>query len=136
MLNAAVTLASVILFMQPGPAAPPEFSAKLLASHESIAPGATTELMVKISVGKSWHIYHPIILDTGLATDVQFTTPPGFEIGDLRFPVPELGESSPPRMFSSVLLPLPEGPSKTTNSPRNKSRSTPRNACTSTSPMW
>ena len=32
---------------------------------------------------------------------------------------PEVGVSNPPRMLSSVDLPLPEGPSKTTNSPGN-----------------
>src|SRR5579862_919401 len=38
-------------------------------------------------------------------------------------------------MFSKVDFPLPEGPSTTTNSPAERSRSTPRSACTSTSPM-
>lgn len=94
MINTVVALVSVVMFMQPGPAAPPKFSAKLLTAHESVAPGGTTELLVEISVGKPWHIYHPIILDTGLTTDVRFTTPPGFEIGDLRFPPPELGETA------------------------------------------
>src|SRR5262245_24216432 len=36
----------------------------------------------------------------------------------------------------SVDLPLPDGPSRTANSPSNRSRSTPRNAWTLTSPMW
>src|SRR4051794_30324433 len=38
-------------------------------------------------------------------------------------------------MFRSVDLPLPEGPRRTTNSDDLRSRSTPRRACTSTSPM-
>src|SRR5437660_1547988 len=38
--------------------------------------------------------------------------------------------SNPPRLFNSVVLPLPEGPSSTTNSPAYKSRSTPSNART------
>jgi len=49
--------------------------------------------------------------------------------------LPAEGTSSPPKIFSSVDLPLPDGPNSTTNSPSNKSRSTPRKACTSTSPM-
>ena len=70
----------------------PTFTAKLYAAHESVAPGGQTELLVEIDVADPWHIYHPIILDTGLATDVQFTTPAGVTIGDLRFPVPAFGE--------------------------------------------
>ena len=38
-------------------------------------------------------------------------------------------------MFSSVDLPLPDGPSSTTNSDSRSSSLTPRNAGTSTSPM-
>src|SRR5512132_2665687 len=43
--------------------------------------------------------------------------------------------SRPPRIFSSVDFPLPDGPRMTTNSDWNKSRVTPRRAWTSTSPM-
>ena len=38
-------------------------------------------------------------------------------------------------MFSSVLLPLPEGPSSTTNSPAAISSDTSRNATTSVAPL-
>ena len=48
---------------------------------------------------------------------------------------PQVGTSSPPRMFRSVDLPDPDGPSKTTNSPGNKSKSTFRSASTDTSPI-
>jgi hypothetical protein len=37
-------------------------------------------------------------------------------------------------MFSSVVLPLPDGPSTTTNSPGSICRSTPSSAATVTSP--
>jgi hypothetical protein len=40
----------------------------------------------------------------------------------------------PPRMFGNVDLPLPDGPSKNTNSRLRRSKSTPRSAYTSTSP--
>ena len=48
---------------------------------------------------------------------------------------PDVGTSSPPRMFRSVDLPEPEGPSSTTNSPAVRSKSTPRRASTRTSPI-
>lgn len=74
--------------------APPEFTARLLAAHESVSPGGGTELLVEIEVGSPWHVYHPVVLDTGLPTEVKFTTPPGVTVGELRFPVPALGETA------------------------------------------
>jgi hypothetical protein len=44
---------------------------------------------------------------------------------------PSLGSSSPATIFSSVLLPQPEGPSKVTNSPSRMDRST---GCSATVP--
>ena len=48
--------------------------------------------------------------------------------------VPALGGASPPRIWNNVDLPDPLGPTMATNSPRSTRRSTPRSACTSTSP--
>jgi len=83
-----------VFFIQPAIQAPPKFSARLLAAHESVAPGGRTELLVEIEVEDPWHIYDPIILDTGLPTEVKFTTPPGVTVGDLRFPAPVLGKDA------------------------------------------
>src|SRR5574339_878535 len=44
--------------------------------------------------------------------------------------------SRPPRILSSVDLPDPDGPSRTTNSREDTSKSTPRSANTSISPIW
>jgi len=93
-MTIASALLTVILFMQPAMPEPPQFKARLLVANESIQPGGQTELLIEISVGKPWHIYHPIVLDTGLATSVEFTTSPGVTIGTPRFPAPLLGESA------------------------------------------
>ena len=50
--------------------------------------------------------------------------------------VPEVAESMPPSMFKSVVLPAPEGPTMTTNSPRSIVKLMSRTAATSTSPIW
>jgi hypothetical protein len=47
---------------------------------------------------------------------------------------PSLGESSAPMMFSSVVLPLPDGPSTTTKSPAPTDSETLASAATSWSP--
>lgn len=82
--------------MQPAPPAPPppapRMDVKLHASSESIAPGGQTELLVEIQVAKPWHIYHPIILDTGLPTTIELSAPPEVSIGEIEFPAPKLGE--------------------------------------------
>src|SRR6266542_1857521 len=48
--------------------------------------------------------------------------------------LPEVGGVRPPMMWNSVDLPEPEGPMTARNSPAATSRSTPRNAGTSTCP--
>lgn len=92
MTTASVFL-SLLLLLQAAPT-PPSFTARLLTGHESLAPGGQTDLLVEIEVASPWHVYHPIVLDTGLATSVKFTTPPGVTIGDLRFPTPRFGKTA------------------------------------------
>ncbi len=48
---------------------------------------------------------------------------------------PSVGESSAPIMFNNVVLPLPDGPRTTANSPRSTLRSTASSAVTVTSPI-
>ena len=50
--------------------------------------------------------------------------------------LPAVGVSSAPMMFSSVVFPLPEGPSTTTNSPSDTCSSTSSSARTTTGPIW
>ena len=80
--------------MQPAMSAPPSFTTRLFAAHESVAPGSQTELLVEIEVASEWHIYDPIVLDTGLGTDIKFTLPAGVAIGELRYPPPTLGKTA------------------------------------------
>ena len=48
---------------------------------------------------------------------------------------PPVASSIPPITFSSVVLPDPDGPRMTTNSPGATSSATPRNASTATAPV-
>lgn len=72
--------------------APPKISARLVAAHESLAPGARTDLAIDISIEKHWHLYHPIQLSAGGPTLISFEATPGTTFGPIHFPVPELGE--------------------------------------------
>lgn len=71
----------------------PTFSVKLHSAATAVAPGGSVELAVEINLGSPWHIYHPILLDTGIPTTVSFDLPPGFRTDPLRFPVPRLGQA-------------------------------------------
>ena len=68
----------------------PKLTAKLYAAHDAVAPGGETELAVELTLSKGWHIYHPIMLDTGLPTEINFELPAWATVGDLRFPVPHI----------------------------------------------
>ncbi len=89
-LPADAALPRVVLFFQPADA--PALKARLYAAHEAVAPGGRTELVVELLPEKSWHIYDPIILDTGAPTLLTFDAPRGVTIGPPQFPAPTLGE--------------------------------------------
>lgn len=92
MLTTMLSLATLLLMQQPaGPS--PSLKARLHAAHEAVAPGGSTELAIEIEVTKRWHIYHPILLDTGFATEIKFELPEGTHVRDLRWPTPELSKT-------------------------------------------
>lgn len=75
--------------------AKPELSAKLwMGDVGPLAPGEVRPVAIDLRVTDGWHFYHPIVLDTGLATQVKWTLPDGLEAGRLRFPAPYLGETA------------------------------------------
>lgn len=89
-MNLVSILLPVVALLQP--AGTPKLAVKLYAAHDAIQPGGQTELAVEIEVEEGWHVYDPIILDTGAPTTVSFEVPPGVTFGELRFPTPYLAE--------------------------------------------
>ena len=88
-MHLVALLLPIIALFQP---AAPKFTARLYAADESIQAGGQTELAVEINVEKGWHIYYPMVLDTGAPTTIRFDVPAGVTIGELRFPTPTLGK--------------------------------------------
>jgi len=81
----------ITLLANAGPLrAGPRLDVALLASRTSIAPGETVDLVVQVDVPEPWHVYHPILLDTGLPTTIELSDPEGVTFGRLRFPRPTL----------------------------------------------
>lgn len=98
-MNALIWLASLVLFVQKpgGPAGlggAPKIKLEAFATREAVAPGESVELVLQLDIPRPWHMYHPIILDTGMATTFSFQTQPGVTVGAVRFPSPEFGEQS------------------------------------------
>jgi thiol:disulfide interchange protein len=92
MLNAV--LATLVLFQAtpPKPAqAAPRLVAALQPTLSSAAPGGTLDLLINLDLTPPWHLYHPILLSTGLPTTISLTLPDGVAAGPVRFPAPTLG---------------------------------------------
>lgn len=63
---------------------------KLLSSVEAVIPGQPFELGLRFEIIDKWHIYWQSSGDAGQPPSVKWLqVPTGFEIGELRFPVPK-----------------------------------------------
>jgi DsbC/DsbD-like thiol-disulfide interchange protein len=63
-------------------------SARLVAGVEKIHPGETFYLGVLLEPEPGWHVYWRNPGEAGLATEVAFGLPEGFEVGELQWPTP------------------------------------------------
>jgi thiol:disulfide interchange protein/DsbC/DsbD-like thiol-disulfide interchange protein len=62
--------------------------ARLLADTESVVPGQAFEVGVLLEMAPGWHTYWEYSGDSGLPTKVEWSLPPGYEAGPLRWPAP------------------------------------------------
>ena len=62
--------------------------AQLVAGSDRIEPGASFLLGVRFDIEPGWHIYWRNPGGAGLATDVSWRLPDGFEVGELQWPLP------------------------------------------------
>lgn len=102
-MHAWIVLPIWLLLLQPGgglpigkPAdpPPPKLEVRLLPAAESVRPGSEVELAIEFDISKPWHVYHPILLDTGLPTTLRFFGPREATVENLRWPAPTLGSVS------------------------------------------
>ncbi len=71
---------------------PPKLDLRLVVDPQQLAPGQVADLAVVFDLSRPWHMYYPILLDTGLPTAVEWTLPEGFSVEPLRFPPPTIEE--------------------------------------------
>jgi thiol:disulfide interchange protein len=66
----------------------PSLEARLFTEQVSVAPGESTALAIELKIEPDWHIYHPIVLDTGLPTTVTLGLPAGTTAAPVQYPKP------------------------------------------------
>lgn len=62
---------------------------RLLPERGQVAAGEEIWIGIEQSIAPQWHTYWKNPGDSGIATRIAWTMPAGFEVGDVRWPVPE-----------------------------------------------
>jgi len=62
--------------------------AELLADAATVQPGDTFTVGVRFTIDPKWHIYWHNPGDAGMATGIDWKLPDGWEVGELRWPLP------------------------------------------------
>ncbi len=70
--------------------------AELLSEVEWVQPGQPFTVAIQLEMDEGWHTYWRNPGDSGLPTEVQWELPPGFQAGELQWPLPSVieGEGS------------------------------------------
>jgi thiol:disulfide interchange protein DsbD len=66
----------------------PHVQAELVAERDALAPGENW-VALRLAPEAGWHTYHRDPGDTGLASALAWTLPPGYAAGEIQWPAPE-----------------------------------------------
>jgi thiol:disulfide interchange protein/DsbC/DsbD-like thiol-disulfide interchange protein len=83
-------------------------AATLVSEQESVAPGLSVSVGLRLVHEPQWHTYWIVPGDAGLPTQLQWKLPPGFSAGPLQWPLPQLlrvGDLANYGYEGTVLLP-------------------------------
>ena len=92
-----------------GPIKNAHVEVELIGQHESVQPGQSFVVGLRLSMDKHWHTYWINPGDAGLATKIQWTLPDGFQAGPIQWPHPDRFMLGPFVSFGyedEVLLPV------------------------------
>ncbi len=84
-------------------------TAELLARDQGVTPGGTTYVALRQTIAKGWHTYWRNSGDSGEATQLKWTLPPGWSAGDLIWATPTRQPTGPLMNYGyqgEVLLPV------------------------------
>jgi thiol:disulfide interchange protein len=99
-LGAAVGLLLAAALPAPAALAGPPLASELVrpalyAESATVAPGRTLWLDLYLAIADGWHIYWHNPGDSGLPTEIKWTLPTGFLVGDIAWPIPERFQLGP-----------------------------------------
>jgi thiol:disulfide interchange protein DsbD len=78
-----------LMLLHAGPARKGAVQAELVPATTSIQPGRPFEVALRLTHDPHWHTYW-INPGTGYPTTIKWTLPPGWQAGEIRWPVPHL----------------------------------------------
>ncbi|WP_309642950.1 protein-disulfide reductase DsbD domain-containing protein [Phenylobacterium sp.] len=109
---AQILAALVVLTAFPALAQPVDTGhlvAELVARDATVTPGATTYVALRQKIDKGWHTYWRNSGDSGEATRIVWTLPPGWTAGDIVWATPQRQPTGPLMNYGyhdEVLLPV------------------------------
>jgi thiol:disulfide interchange protein DsbD len=62
--------------------------AELLAETSAVVPGKTFNVGLLLRMAPGWHTYWAFSGDAGLPTELKWKLPPGWQVGDIQWPIP------------------------------------------------
>lgn len=87
-LIASLSVAAAPAVAIPTPTDETPAQATLLADRTAIWPGGTINLAVNFKIQKGWHLYWRGQNDSGFSPGFDWVLPPGFKVGEIRWPAP------------------------------------------------
>ncbi len=67
----------------------PKVHARLIAEHDTVAPGGTVTVALEQDIRAGWHTYWRNAGDAGAPTEIHWTLPPGWRAGAIQWPYPK-----------------------------------------------
>jgi thiol:disulfide interchange protein DsbD len=95
-IKTLISVGMAALALLGGPAAhaapviTPNVTAELVSSRDAVAPGETATIALRMDVREGWHTYWRNAGDSGSAPILDWTAPPGVDVGDLTYPLPKI----------------------------------------------
>jgi thiol:disulfide interchange protein DsbD len=62
--------------------------AQLIADTDAIAPGKAFTVGLLLRMAPHWHTYWKFSGDAGLPSEIKWTLPPGWKVGEIQWPIP------------------------------------------------
>jgi thiol:disulfide interchange protein DsbD len=89
-IGAAAVLSAALAPAHAEPVNTGHVTGELHSARAAVAPGERFTVLLRQQIDEGWHTYWRNPGDSGEATDLTWTAPPGFEVGALQWPAPEL----------------------------------------------